>query len=272
MQTNAPKTDPLEGLLIIDKSNAEQQKPTVLAKGDSGTGKTHLWLTAPEPIIAAYTDKNMQTVTRAIKQGKDVRLVGLDSWGDWADRFVPAVENRRLDCATIVVDTVDMLTKIMWRDIQGVRDKLRIQDFGTGLDRMVNTLTQLCSASVHYEGKPSYNIIVTSHISDVTSDSGSLVKTRCAVMGALKDNIESLFDYVFLTANEIDAKITDGKAEKSKRFFMHTIPPTQYHTTKAPGYFPAEIGNTWENLTDALALRNSDGEAKQEETNNKKEE
>ena len=267
MQTNAPKRSPLEGLLVINKDNASHQKPTVLAKGDSGTGKTHFWLTAPGPIIAAYTDKNMQTVTKAIDEGADIQLVSINTWSDWEDKFVPAVENRLLECNTVVVDTVDMLTKIMWRELQGTRDKLRIQDFGTGLDRMLNTLTQLCSAAVDYPGKPSYNIVVTSHINDVTNDSGSLVKTRCAVMGALKDNIESLFDYVFLVANEIDTKIDGGRATKSKRFFFHTIPPTQYHTTKAPKFFPAEIGNTWPDLTTALAQ----GESKKQDTNNEKE-
>jgi hypothetical protein len=271
VQTNQPTKNPLGNLLIINKSNASKQKPTILDKGPSGTGKTHFWLTAPGPIVAAYTDKNMATVTAAIDDGVPVELVAIDTWSDWEDVFVPAVENRLIEAETIVVDTVDMLAKIMWRELQGTMDKLRIQDFGTGLNRMVNTLTQLCSASVHYEGKRSYNIIVASHITDVTSDSGSLVKTTCAVMGALKDNIEDLFDYVVLADSEIATEIEAGKAVKSKRFFMHTIPPTRYHTTKAPAYFPAEIGNTWPDLQDALALRKSVGEAKQE-TQSKKEE
>lgn len=266
MQTNQPNRDPLEGLLKIDKSNASHQKPTILTKGDSGTGKTHFWLTAPGHTVAAFTDLNQLTATTAIDKGLDAELRPIETWSQWEDQFVPAVANRQLEAETIVVDTVDALTKIMWRELQGTRDKLRIQDFGTGLDRMINTLTQLCSASVHYEGKRSYNIIVTSHIADVTNDSGSLEKTCCAVMGALKGTIESLFDYVFLADNELTTEITGGKATKGKRFFMHTIPPTRYHTTKAPAYFPAEIGNTWSDLQTAIALGQSEGVAKTEET------
>ena len=267
MQTNAAKKSPLEGLLVIDKSNASHQKPVVLTKGPPGSGKTHFALTAPPPIVLANLDVNQQTVTTAIDKGLDVKSVHLNTWSEWADQFVPAVSNRELECETVVVDTGSMLAKMMWREIQGHRDKLRIQDFGTGLDRMVNTFTQLCSAAAHYEGKRSYNIIVNYHIGDVTSDSGSLVRTTVQSMGAFKDIAESLFDYVFLAANEIATKIEGGKATKSKRFFFHTIPPSQYHTTKAPGYFPAEIGNTWKDLTDALAQGESGTQDNKKEEN-----
>ncbi|TFH66183.1 MAG: hypothetical protein E4G90_04885 [Gemmatimonadales bacterium] len=246
--------NPFAGMRVISKENASLQKPIILVKGPSGTGKTHFWLTLPGKTVACYTDKNMATATSAITTGQDVELVQPESWEDWADRFVPAVENRLVDADNIVVDTMDMLTKIMWLEIQGGRDKLRIQDFGTGLNRMTNTITQLCSAAYHREGQRSYNIVVTCHTGDVSDDTGSLVKTTCAVMGAFKDACEGLFDYVFLANSEIHTEITGGHAVKSKRFFFHTIPPTRYHTTKAPGYFPAEIGNTWGGLQGALKL------------------
>ena len=246
--------NPFSGMRVISKENAALQKPIILVKGPSGTGKTHFWLSLPGRTVACYTDKNMATATSAITTGQPVELVQPESWEDWADRFVPAVENRLVDADNIVVDTLDMLTKVMWLEIQGGRDKLRIQDFGTGLNRMTNTISQLCSAAYHREGQRSYNIIVTSHIGDVTDDSGSLVRTTCAVMGAFKDICEDLFDYVLLSDSEIHTEITGGKAVKSKRFFLHTIPPTRYHTTKAPGYFPSEIGNTWPALREALAL------------------
>jgi hypothetical protein len=211
-------------------------------------------LTFPQPIIGCYSDKNMLTVTEAQLRGVDAKFMPVNCWSDWADVFVPAAMNRTIEAATLAVDPIDMLATVMWRELQGTRDKLRIQDFGTGKDRMFNTLADLCSSASHIEGKRSYNIICTSHISDVTDDSGNLVKTTCQLMGAFKDIVESLFDYVFLCASELKTDIEAGKATKSKRFFAHTIPPTRYHTTKAPGYFPAEIDGTWQSIQDALAL------------------
>lgn len=247
--------DPLSELQSVTAENAALQKPIVLVNGDSGTGKTHFLMTCPEPIVIAFTDKNRQTALEAILSGRKAELREITCWSDWADVFVPAVENRMVKAETIGLDTMDMLTSIMWREIQEHRPKLRIQDFGTGKDRMVNTITQFASAAAHIEGKPSYNIVVTSHITDVTDDdTGALVKFAPAVMGAFKHVAGDLFDYHFLSDSELKTDIIEGKAIKSKRFFMHTIPPTRFHRTKAPGYFPAEINNTWQALQDALAL------------------
>ena len=255
MTTNLSTTDPLAELLSVNAENVQEQKLSLLYKGPPGSGKTHNWLTFPGKTVALYTDKNMATVTEAIGRGVEARLVIPKSWSEWADVFVPAVRNRMVDAENIVVDTVDMLTKLMWREIQGTRDKLRIQDFGTGLDRMTRTINDVCSAATHQPGERSYNIVMCSHVSDVTDDSGALVKTTCSVMGQFKDVVESLFDYVLLTAAEVKTDIVEGKAQKTKSFFCHTIPPTRYHTVKAPAYFPHEIEGTWQGLQSALALK-----------------
>ena len=248
---------PFENLITINSENAPEQKLSVLLKGQPGAGKTHAWLTFPGPIIACYTDKNMETVKRAMRQRNDITLVKIQSWSEFADQFVPAVVNRQLDAGTIVVDTLDALADMMWRDIQSTRDKLRIQDFGTGKDRLKNNFSDLNDAVVAVPGKPNYNVVVVSHISDVTDDSGGIVKTTCSVMGAFKDIVEALFDYVLLCESKVDTEIEGRNSVKVKRYLAHTIPPSRYHTCKAPGYFPVEISPTWEGIQAALALGES---------------
>ena len=266
--TPNPTKDPLTELLTMTPETAMLQKPIILEKGPPGVGKTFNLLTFPQPIVGCYSDKNMLTVTEAQLRGVNAKFMPVNNWSDWADVFVPSAVNRTIDAATLAVDPIDMLATVMWREIQGTRDKLRIQDFGTGKDRMFNTLADLCSSASHIEGKRSYNIVCTSHISDVTDDSGSLVKTTCQLMGAFKDIVESLFDYVFLCDYELKTDIVSGKAVKSKRFYSHTIPPNRYHTTKAPGYFPAEMEGSYQGIQEALALnpeRRSSKNTQQEE-------
>ena len=52
----------LARLPVITKDSMPDMKKTIVYKGDSGTGKTFNAFTWPGPIVAAYFDKNIETI------------------------------------------------------------------------------------------------------------------------------------------------------------------------------------------------------------------
>jgi len=132
----------------------------------------------------------------------------------------------------------------MWKDIEGTRGKLTMQDFGTGLRRMGEATRALVSLTLPYKDHPGYHVVFTSHLKDQTDDSGSLLKIGPALMGQFANQIEDYFDYVLLMQAEMVAKIEQvngvTKSVPSKQFKIWSIPPDRYHTCKG-GDMPAEM-------------------------------
>lgn len=229
---------------------------SLLNKGASGTGKTHFALEgAPGPIALVYQDNNRMTLDWWLKRRSDIYELHFDTWADFDDKFVPKVKNRLIDVATVVIDTGDMVQAMMWREIQGNKSRLTTPDFGTGFNRLSATFTDLTDAcrpikankgrSYLPEGHPGYHLICNWHLYDVTNDSGSLMRTTPRVLGQFKDHVEDLFDLVLLMDSALEGSVEDVEGRKvmvnHKRCFARTVPPNEYHTTKAPLDWPPII-------------------------------
>jgi hypothetical protein len=217
---------------------------SVLLKGASGSAKTETALSFPDPIRVIYTDVNRETVRKAIARGVKIEGTAVRTWSEYSDQIVPTLVSRKFEGNTIVVDTVDFLSALMWKDIEGTKARLAIQDFGTGLRRLSETTRALVSLTLPEGDHPGYHVVFTSHLKDVSDDSGALLKVAPAIMGQFANQIEDYFDYVLLMQSELASKVetVNGvtKNVKSKQFKIWSVPPDRYHTCKG-GDMPAEL-------------------------------
>lgn len=231
---------------IINKSNVAQSKLTVAVLGEEKSGKTHFWCTFPKPIVALYTDLNEQTADGFIQDfgDGDIQLLKFPSsessarrsqdWPFYADKFVPVVQNRMLNAKTVVVDPYSAVSQALVSYKKGNSGAVTIAQWGEILDLHNDRMRALLSAAQPMEGKPSYNIVMTSHLIDVTNDKGALVKTRPAITGAFKDEFGKCFGTVLIskakTKNEM-LELPGGGREMTvagSNHFCYTVPPTQY--------------------------------------------
>lgn len=257
LQATPTPADPLAGLAPILPAD---KKLAILQKGPAKTGKSRGAYTFPPPVFAVYTDPNRLTVQQMQEQGFEIDARRVTSWVDYERKIVPAITNRLIDAQTIVLDTIDMLLDQMWRQIQGSRSKLAIQDFGTGLQWASDTTYQLVSSTMP-RGKPGdanyhpgYNIIVNVHVKDVTNDSGALVKVCPSLMGQFKDDLESYFDAVLICDKDIRVTPQQGAPAKRETIYkVLTQPPDRYQTAGAPADWPPEfVLRAGENLYDKI--------------------
>lgn len=265
--TSSTKTsgNPFDGLTTMNLDLIDAQGMTLIYKGHSGSGKTYNALTWPGPIIYVMTDLNQATLRQKLKElekaGRkgEIQPIYIDSWRDYADKLIPKLANRMFPTGTVVIDTFDMLAHKMWGDIQGSSKRLTQADFGVGLNRLMDTTTQLVESAINRgDGTSYYNIVVCTHLTDVTDDQGNLLRTTPAVMGRFKDTLEDFFDYSLLCESE--AKRTNSTSggrsisTLSKSFKCYSVAPTRHHTAKGgnlppvfgPGTYP-EIKNLLEN-------------------------
>lgn len=239
-----PRT--FEQLDTMAKEDLHQDGISVLYKGASGTGKTFNMLTFPQPIVVAYFDVNRKTLTDAMRAGVNVKPVFPNTWAEYQNIFVPAVKNRQLEARTIVVDTLDFLAmNLMWPSIQGTKSSLAQADFGTGLNRLVSTTTDLVEATRYIPGKRNYHVVMGCHLRSETDATGNLVRITPSIMGQFKDIVEDCFDIVLLCGAELAARnIKTGDRTVSqpyKRYYANTVPPDRYHTCKAPSGMPTVL-------------------------------
>ena len=239
---------------------------SLLLKGPSGSGKTEGALSLPGPTHLTYTDVNLATVRAAMLRGAEIDFSPCGKWSDYQNQYIPKVLNRQIEARTLVVDTIDFLADMMWREIQGSRARLSMSDFGTGLSNLMSTTYTLASSTLPKGGHPGYNVVVTSHLKDVTDDSGALLKVTPAIMGAFKDKIEDFFDHVYLCAAGVKTEVSEDRvATKVRQFKLFTVDPDRYNTCKAPPTMPPEIiiptgkslfevCNEWWNLNDPTGV------------------
>lgn len=254
---------PLQHIAALPSINADNGEHgyVVAYGGDSGSGKTRCALSWPEPIRGIYADVNTLTLTTEIEKGRDIDLKVIEKWEQYEALFVPAVENRLLDCKTIVVDTLDFLSNIMWDMLRESVSKkgegrgvLTIPNFGEGLNKLLKTTERLIRSTRYIKGKPSYNVIFTYHLNDVKDSDGATVKVTPALMGAAKDVIGSCFDTSLLCdSKRIGTPVTkEGRktTEYRKEFFVHTAAPSREFNSlcKTGPQFPVQCSGMYEDL------------------------
>jgi len=234
----------------MDKGNFGQFKLSVLGKGNSGTGKSHFATTIPGKTLVVCADKNRETYAKAISEDADIDVVLIDKWNQF-ETLVSGLEHRKLECDTVVIDTVDMLLKnVMWPDVQGAKSKISRDDWGIGLARQIRLFDTLTSLT-EYKRDKAYNLVVMTHLKPTYQGDGedaTLHSYEPSLLGQFGGMLESYFNYVFL----FDSNLKREGTSREKEFFMWTIPPDKFHTCKAPKSFPNKIPNTWDALQETL--------------------
>ncbi len=233
---------------IMTAENFGESKESIGYKGPSGTGKTHNSLTWPGPLKVAYFDRNLKTAAEAVKGGLDAEVFIFDTFKEFEDEFVRAVRHREFDAESIVVDTIDFMSAMLLRDIQGTAIRLKMGDWGTILNKLRSVCSDLTSATNSIPGKPSYNIVFNYHLMDITNDDGALLKTTPKIPGQFKDELEAYLDTVLYCTSQISStavKQTGGgtKMVPSKQFICHSVPPNPFITCKGGGLPPTLPGD-----------------------------
>lgn len=248
---SAPTT-PLK-LPKLDFETAAHAKKSILYKGESGYRKTTYALTWPQPLVGLYTETNQATVVKAIKAGVNVVFYNPANWAE-VTAFSQAAKNRQIDAKSLILDTLDGVGAVCFREIAGPSGEMDQQKWGRFLSRMRFFCEDVAQAAKPKDGKPAYHIVCTSHLKDITDDKGNLVKIRCKIDGQFKDDVEAFFDTVLLCDMRLRAEQVEEAGRRFMRqtpeFFCRALPPDKYHTCK-PNGLPAEVGGTYPELVAA---------------------
>ena len=220
----------------------ETSKESILYKGPSGSRKTPNAFSWPTPIYGAYFDANRKNVDAMIREGRDITLFIPESFAEFDREFITKAYHREFECQTLVVDTIDFAAAMLMGEIQGSKARMVMQDWGKLLSDLRQAVFRLTSCTKEIEGKPSYNVVFTSHLMDVTNDDGVLLKTVPKLSGQFKDEIEDYFDTVLICQAKRTNVIVAGKSVAQKEFICHSIPPTDQQTAKGMGLPPTVDG------------------------------
>lgn len=227
--------------------NFGESRESIAYKGPSGTGKTTLAASWPEPQIWAYFDKNLKTIRELIRGGLKAEAMIFDTFQEFEDNFVRPALHRELKAETLVLDTADFMAGMLLRDIQGTKIRLAMGDWGTILNKLRSTLSDLTSTTSYMPDKLSYNLVVNYHLMDVTNDDGALLKTAPKIPGQFKDELEAYLDTVLYCTSQITSapvKQPSGgtKLVNQKQFLCHSVPPNPFITCKGGGLPPTVDG------------------------------
>ena len=233
---------------IMTAENFGESKESIGYKGPSGTGKTHNAASWPTPIKIAYFDKNLKTISELVKGGLDAEVFLFDYFKEFEDNFVRKVIHREFDAQSIVVDTVDFMAALLMQDVQGSKARLAMADWGTILGKLRRTCSDLTSATSPFGERPSYNVILTYHLMDITNDDGALQKTAPKIPGQFKDELEAYLDTVLYCTSQISSSAVKQpgggtKMVPSKQFICHSVPPNPFITCKGGGLPPQTPGD-----------------------------
>ena len=222
---------------IYTSGTVENAKLSGLYQGNSMTGKTHMMCTWPKPVLVS-ADPDTQTAQKL----PGVQIIEISTWAELESEIVPYVKNRALhelvgvgedEVGTFCLDTISIASTYLAREIQGAKPRLTIQDFGLFLNKLT-ALTMQCveARKDRGDGAPCYNILFSTHLKDITNDSGGLEKVAPAVMGQFAGVLPRLFGFCFLCENTVKSEMVPGGAETREvpLWQVRTVPPSPKYT------------------------------------------
>lgn len=227
---------------ILTAETFGESKESIGYKGHPGTGKTSYLLSWPTPMKIAYFDTNIKTAREAIKGGVDAEIFIFDTAKEFEDEFVRKVRLREYEAETIGVDTFSAMAGLLTTEIAGLGENMDRQKWGKVLTRLRSIAYDLTQSAIHIDGKPSYNIVFTYHLTDVMKGE-VLQRISPKIQGAFKDELEAFIDTVLLCSSEISSTVINNKAVPSKKFLCHSVPPDRYTTCKGGGLPPTLSGD-----------------------------
>lgn len=234
---------------------------TVLYQGGPGSGKSHCSLTWPKPLVI-YCEENTATLEK-FTHLEEGRVVFPSDWGDTFTSFrnnvVPLIKNRQAhlmlseydddgalvkeadpgSVETIVIDAVSSLLFDLEREVVQPYAGGKIPHSTTGpkfLYQAEEVMRDIVGAAKPYADKPCYNIICTTHLKDVTDESGNLVKISPAIYGQMKDLLTRWFDTKLLceavkkSGGDVDKPEGGKTKEKVPIRYVYTVSPNNYYS------------------------------------------
>lgn len=217
---------------VQSTNTAPEGKITCLVQGPPKTGKTHFAASFPRPLFI-YFDPNLAT----IQKFPDIQFIRPKDYAELATKILPAVQNRLLDCDTIVLDSASFLSDMLVKHEKGSRAKLDFGGWGLVLDRMTHTVSVLMDAALPLPNKPdarSYNIVVTVHERTDTDEDGRIQSVTPSIQGQFRNNVARFFNTVFIskyiTTIETPPAVpgTPPTAKRVNKCQLHTVPPDNW--------------------------------------------
>ena len=208
--------------------------------GEALSGKTHCICTWPNTVVFCF-DQDTQTLDHM----PDVHVVLVESWAEFEEACLPYIRARAVGrllkermgldeeplVETIAVDTMSIASSKLANEIQGDRDRLRVQDFGTLLNKLTAATVQMTETAKELEeGQTTYNVLAATHLSPDTDSSGNVLSISPAIMGQFKKVLPRLFGFCFLTEHRVATKIINGNATQVENFVVRTVPPNDLYT------------------------------------------
>jgi hypothetical protein len=155
-------------------------------------------------------------------------------------------------------------------EIQGTRDKLRIQDFGRLLSKLTTAVIDCTDATVERPGCESYHVVLAAHLKDIyqmRGDERVLTGIRPAIDSTFKDLLPRLTSFAFLCETELEPVTSPGKpAYMRTKYVVRTTPPSKLYVCGdriGGGRFntlPPTVGGTYPELCAAWGLTSEQGD------------
>lgn len=259
------------------------RRVSLLIQGESGSGKSHMVCTMPQPIIIGSTDPNLSVATGFARGGHQITLFPLKTWADF-QWFVRRTKNREWDAATVALDSYtfvgDRLVLEKMDDPGSTKSdgNLKIQVWNHVKNDQWEAVMDLVSGTSPQPGKPNYHVVVTIHEREeyektvVPGGGGEpqflskLIAVQPAVPGGLREGFGRMFDCVFISQQQsVTEKQQNGtmKVTGSRRV-LWSVPPDQLRTTKdgvggpkgtgGLNVLPPSVPNTWPSLCEAWGV------------------
>jgi len=239
--------------------NPANEGMKILLYGPSGTGKTELASTFPNPHFVdldngmlSLAGKDITYITIGKKPSEDPlfkEIVDKRYWDkDPYTRAAKVIEywaNNLTNKDTLVIDSWTFMNDYAMAYILGLANQSfpRIQDWGAGQGMLINLLTQINDIKC--------NVIVVAHSQFVKDETSGFVSWLPDTIGKLATKISVFFDEVYVT------NVERGKGADREQciYYIDTV-PTRSTTAKSRLKLPNRIDNpTYEKLIELRGTR-----------------
>ncbi len=226
----------LDSLIQRPTAGADDPKVSVLALGFEKSGKSTMLLSLPAPQLVIQTDPNRGALDAALAAGRDIQLIPLEpddpgAWRTFHDTVLPAIHNRELDVASIIVDSFGYLFQLMQlatpKGSDGFEYWRKVKERG---DDMMRRLCRTTSPFPQDPTRRRYNVGVACHLQEITNEAGGVVGFRPGLQGAFKNEIGRIPSTVLYLESKEETVVTPGQAGSTRvaKHLAHTVSPNSY--------------------------------------------
>lgn len=226
----------------VDGFKSSAMNPTTLVYGPPGSGKTHLWLTAPKPYGIITNIREVKKAQLFKQDGPKFALcetfedVEEVVSGAYSGKFAKGVQTIALDNFT---DLTIMVTEAVLRQAGG-KSEMNIGLWGKAKDRLLALTRQLTNLA------PYYNVIVTAHEQIEKDELRGDVLGSPQTIGKLTSFIGGFFDFFLYSKQEVYYQ--SGKP--APEYFVYTVDLGRFAASdhihvlesKEPNHYPTLLG------------------------------